>query len=286
MSFCRPLLLSFCLLSLARAGSTPTLTLSPCGEVDSQLLPEISGLARGQGEHPLFWALNDSDEPAEIVALDAEGRTAAPAFTLEGARNQDWESICGDGQGRLFVGDTGNNKGGRAERTVYVIAEPQPSDASRVAVKSEIRFHFPANARWFDCEAMVHWRGSLWFLTKRRDAKRQPAGSTALYRLDPGSQEPALVGEREGIGGYVTDAAVSPDGKQLAVLVLSSIVEAQAFVWLFPLTSETTNPLAGPAGCVRLLRARQAESISWADDSTWLIANEERDWFRVPVPGK
>ncbi|MFZ9363302.1 MAG: hypothetical protein ACO25T_06655, partial [Arenimonas sp.] len=62
------------------------------GIPDAGKLSELSGLTRSNHAEGVYWAINDGDNPAEIIAIDAEARTLG-TFTAEGIRNIDWEDI-------------------------------------------------------------------------------------------------------------------------------------------------------------------------------------------------
>ena len=53
-------------------------------------------------------------------------------YHVEGAANFDWESLAIDGEGRLYIGDVGNNifPGGLRRRVIYRVPEPDPRAAA------------------------------------------------------------------------------------------------------------------------------------------------------------
>ncbi len=73
-----------------------------------------------------------------------------------------------------------------------------------------------------------------------------------------------------------TAADISPDGERLAVLTYKA-------VWIFERPGEDGNWLTGKASRLALdpNRMLQNEAITWQDDTTLLIANEQRSMFKV-----
>jgi len=102
---------------------------------------------------------------------------------------------------------------------------------------------------------------------------------TKLFRLDYESttQENilTLIGQRLDLT-TVTAADMSPDGKRLAILSYSA-------VWVFERPKDDDNWLTGSA--LRLVLDRKQmgwnEAITWQNDETLLIANENRMMFKV-----
>lgn len=141
-------------------------------------LKEISGLALSRRQPGLFWALNDSGNPAELYAFDASGAPRG-RVAIGGAVNIDWEDLAAyvdDGVAMLAIADTGDNLSWRAHLSLYLLPEPA-ADAPQAPVAREIRFRFEDGPR--DCEAMAV------DLPRRRfllfDKGRTPVG---LYALD------------------------------------------------------------------------------------------------------
>ena len=82
-------------------------------------------------------------DPVDGVAVLPTG-TSDPAryrgVRIENARNYDWEDISSDPEGRLYIGDIGNNDSARRNLAIYVVDEPDPVQAwRRHAAKLEDR---------------------------------------------------------------------------------------------------------------------------------------------------
>lgn len=264
------------------------------GRLDKALIRECSGFAASKKYPGVFWTLSDSGDSARIFAVDATGRTiandAGAAFSgirVTGARNIDWESLAVDERGRLIIGDFGNNLSARKELCLYVLGtEPDPAKAAPTGRARRVPFRYadqkvvPDPQKNHDGEAMFCWRGDVYVLTKEWRAT-----GSVLHRIDMSADEttpkPTTPVCRFESYGMVTDAAVSPDGKRLAVLTYTG-------VWVFDLPTSPAihNPLAGGV-LYRPLRfpllSWQVEAIAFTDDETLLIGNEEADLYRVKI---
>lgn len=255
------------------------LVLVPTARVTHEGLPEISGLTPSMRAPGWFWALNDSGNPPVLHALDAQGRVG-PEVRVEGATNQDWEALAG-GDGLLYVGDVGDNASRRSFRTVYVLEEPDPCVGGPVKPVREMRLRFPdqvGGQRLHDCEAMFVSEGRLWLLAKHRDLAGNPSPTSRLYRVDR-ADTVVSVQDLEGLGGFVTDAALAPDGRTLAVLTLSAQSVGKAWIWLYDFDGRRLSRARG----LELTGARQAEALAFLSPGMLLVANEQRDLYQVPL---
>jgi hypothetical protein len=208
---------------------------------------------------------------------------------IDGATNLDWEDITTDGD-TLYIADLGNNGNARRDLAVYVLPEPNPEAIDRAHVLGRLpvaypdQRAFPDPANWhFDCEAVFFYRGKLHVLTKHRMAGMIgiPETGSNLYRLDTRHTDRVNVlkkldGVRD-LGGWVTGADVSPDGRTLAVLCHAPI----ASVWLFDLGGTGDRLLSGRARRRILENAQQCEAVCFDDNDTLIVTNEQRDVFRL-----
>jgi hypothetical protein len=196
-------------------------------------LPEASGLAvsRAGGR---FWAHNDSGVPV-LFALDANGKTSA-RVTVEGAAVEDWEALaigpCPAGS-CLYIADIGDNDARRAHVTIYRVPEPaQPGGSAKVS--DIFQATYPDGAH--DAEALlVAPDGGLFIVTKG------DTGHIALYKFPRELKANTTmrlerVGEpidpKPGATERITDGAISPDGKWVALRSKASLrfFEADEFL--------------------------------------------------------
>lgn len=272
-------------------------------------LDEPSGLAASARHPGRLYTHNDSGDGPRLFAIDAEGRGHGE-FAVAGAAAVDWECIAADGQGHLWIGDTGNNGSGRRDLRLYRVPEPAALGADgRLTVDRTIAFryaeqkHVPDKKRRFDAEALFvaprpdTGAPALYLLTKHRKDTQ-----TVLYRFDldtpPGASaagaaaaggsvevEPAAVGAWDvggadrPHGGRVTSADATPDGRWLAVLTYHALLVFE-------------RPARGaPEGLGRLHATidfdqdatGQIEAVAWQGDGVVML-NEAGRIFQLADP--
>ena len=275
--------------------------------VEFDPIGEMSGIVQNPLDG-LFWVHNDSGDEPRLFALDSEGRVQIPesldddyhgevsepgkerwpGVFIENAVNQDWEDVTSDGV-NLYIADMGNNRNARRNLGIYVVPWDSLSDTQAATATRFIPVYYPEQTgfppleRHFDSESLFYADGSLYVITKHRQPVpiQQPQPGANLYRLDSQSETESnaliLIDNHPDLTS-ATAADLSPDGETLAVLSYTAI-------WLFE------RPMAGDAWLSTPSRslpldvdaARQAEAITWLDDETLIITNEQRDTFEVPT---
>lgn len=260
--------------------AAPALQPSPAGSLADPDLTEASTLARSLRFPGTFWTHNDSGDGPRLFAIGPDGRRLSPpgGLTVPGATNVDWEAATCLPDGRIVVGDIGNNSSQRRNLAVWVLPEPDPRGRRQPAQASRTGFTYPDQLAWppepptFDAEALFWDEGALHLVTKRTD------GRAALYRfpsLPPGGQ---VVLERIAVIDTptpVTDAALSPDGSRLALLGKGSIT-------VFRRPSRGSPHVLGEARW-RPLDAGQTEGIAFLSNDRLLVGNEQRNLFVIPL---
>lgn len=248
---------------------------APVGRMDTNLIPESSGLVRSPKNPGIFWTLSDSGARPEIVPLAMNGRVPQgwSPVTIAGARNRDWESIATDKRGNLVIADVGSNAGQRRERQLYFVREPRPGETSVKPFRTlNVHFedHTPGSQN-HDCEAVFFAGGHLYFLTKHRADKL-----TRLYRLEAEStrrSNPLRFVDSFDIRGMVTGADTSPDGKRVAVLTYTAL-------WLFDFKDGSI--FRGAVWWTPIM-ALQCEAVAFIDNESVLIGNEQGWLYRIPL---
>lgn len=161
-------------LAFALRAGPPASAFEHLGTIGDPALPELSGLAPSHRVPGLHWAISDSGNAAELVALDPVRGKVLGVVAIEGAYNQDWEDLASferDGQSWLLIADVGDNLWLRSELRLILVPEPAP-DAKQVTPARSLRLRYADGPR--DCEAVavdaVHGRVLL------ADKGRHPAG--------------------------------------------------------------------------------------------------------------
>lgn len=265
-------------------GTTLIAAGMPYAMIEPQAISESSGLAMSCNYPDVMWTLNDSGDSARIFAITTDGVAVRPendagpykGIEILNARNVDWEDIAGDDDGNLIIGACGNHKIPRRDLALYVIREPNPRLTKATSVIKKIRFRYPDQTDFtriinnFDCEAVFAWSGKYYLLTKHRTNTR-----TQLYRFDDIDEEEenvlTLLGDYD-IGGMVTAADVSTDGKRLAILTYTA-------VWVFAISGGDDNFLKGKASRCTIAMG-QCEAICF-DGNDLIVSSEQRGLYRI-----
>ena len=268
------------------------------GRLSHEALGEVSGIVKS-ARGDFYWVHNDSGDSPRLFAIDGEGTPLKPPWmpidladwpghAIDNATHFDWEDIALS-DGVLYVADVGNNGNARRDLGVYVVNEPDPLAIPRMRALSYLPVRYPDQEEhpgdvWhFDCEAVFVADGVLHFLTKHRQSRQigEGAPGTKLYRLDTHHTDAenvlTLVGRRDDVS-QVTAADMSPDENRLAVATYTTL-------WLFDRPAYDDDWLSGKTWRLDLdtSQAKQLEALAWADASSLLLTNEQRDLFRARI---
>lgn len=228
---------------------------------------ESSGLAFDPVTHTL-WTHNDGGSPPELFRLDSAGQLQETR--LLSVPNIDWEDLARTPDGTLYIGDFGNNFNNRRDLVIYQVP-PLPTEPVKpihFRYENQHQFPPPQDSLNFDCEAFFYHADSLYLFSKNRGR-----GPVSVYALP--AQAGTFVARRVGqirINRMVTGAAISPSGHRFALLTYGKIL-------IFALIPG--QPLLGhPLECLRFSHA-QTEGITFMNDSTLLVSNEQQRLFRI-----
>lgn len=265
------LLLSFFLLGVccSACGQTLRLITNLPSELD-----ENSGLiTAAQGR---LWVHNDSGDSAKLYLLDTFG-TIVRTLLVDNAQHVDWEDITRDPQGRVYLGDIGNNNNNRQNLVIYRLPNLDTVRGHRVWAEA-IRFYYPeqngfppvGQERKYDAEALIYYQDSLYIFTKDRTSPHQ--GYTWLYQIpaDTGYHAARLLDSfptgQTNVVFEVTAASLSPNEQQVVLLGANR-------VWLFQ--HFTGNDFfGGSLQTLNLSTVTQKEAIEFVDDYRVYISNE------------
>ncbi len=265
---------------------------------DHPELAELSGIVKSKTYQNVYWVHNDSGDKPRIFAINRAAEVLVPpesnlldaekpwqGVMINGAKNRDWEDIA-IYDGKIYLADMGNNRNARVDLGIYIFDEPHPlrdtsaNSATFISVRYPDQLKFPATEWHFDNEAFFIDDGSLYFLSKHRKGPYSftMAAGTKLYRLDSLHTDIqntlTLVGTHPEITA-ATGADLSPNGRKLAILTYTK-------VWIFEKPTDNKNWLEGKMGAVAT-SLNQAEAITWIDDDTLLITNEQRQVFELNI---
>jgi hypothetical protein len=250
------------------------------------VLRESSGLAFSKTQPGVIWSHNDSGDRPTLFAIDLKARVLATVL-VDHAVAQDWEDIAagpcplGEGGSCLYIADTGNNGLERNVLAIYVVAEPPIAGANPaqplVARARSFQFRYPGQPEDTEALAVLPNR-DVTLVSKGRTpaisffsipAAEVARGLTSGDVLTASNQGDTGIAPDQNLGRWVTSAAVSPDGKTLAVRTYSEI---------FFYAAEN-----GPQGvrwrdlkrpCFLGDTEPQGEAIDYLDDRTLVIGSE------------
>lgn len=248
------------------------------GAMQDPDLTESSGVILSRTMPRVLYTINDSGNEPIVFAIDSTGRPLG-RWRVPGTENRDWEAIsigpCPAGS-CLYLGDLGDNLERRATVRIYRVREPArferfrgASDPAPLALDSAV-FRYADGPH--DTEAMwLDEGGTIFLVTKGR------TGGVKLFRLEPSafgagaSRTAALVQQlsivpEQALGRWVTDAARSPDGRQIAIRTYSEL-------YLFPVTG--LGRLGAPVVCNVAGLEPQGEGVEWLDGERLVLTSED-----------
>ena len=260
-------------------------------------LTENSAAAMSFGQPGLFFSINDSGNDPLLFALDTTGADRG-VWRVQGATNVDWEAAsigpCGANRATIpaiampaecvYIGDTGDNSEKRETRIIYRVPEPWAQQAGYTGelTAEGLRYRYPDGPH--DVEAMyVLPNGEIYLITKR--ARRDAAGKlrpALMFMLPPdawskpGPVVAQLVDSLPIVPGsaplrYITDAALAPDERALAVRTY-----AQIFTFAVDPTTGRVRGSIPPAVCnIVALDVWPGEGITWVGRGNSLLLTSE-----------
>ena len=176
-------------------------------------ITESSGLAASRQHPGVYWTHNDQDTGAYLYAVDsATGKTVA-RITMTGVGTpRDVEAISIGPDNQIWVGDIGDNDG-VTWPYVWVYKLPEPKVLKDQSVKAtQYVVKYSDGSR--DAESMVvHPKtGRLYIIDKHEDGGHLYEGPAKLSSSGTNLFKPV-----KAVDLWATDAAFSPDGRQLVV---------------------------------------------------------------------
>ena len=142
------------------------------GKLESEDLPETSGLAAFSTEQNLLFAVNDSGNPAGIYALTLDGKEAGH-WPIDYPSTHDFEDLAAfslDGKPYLLVADTGDNLHWRQRLNILVFDAPDTETEGRpLKLAWQFHFNFPEGYRDVEAVAVDVRTNSIFLISKRHD---------------------------------------------------------------------------------------------------------------------
>lgn len=241
------------------------------------VLQEVSGLVIAAPDS--LWWHNDGGDEARLIRTDGQGRIQQTRV-LPGARNTDWEDLTADPQGRLYIGDFGDNFFRRNDLRIY---RYHPATGQL----DSILFGYP-QGKHYNVEAFFWHRDSLHLFTKG-DLPRDFITHHFVLPDRPGYHQAQWRDSLQLPRRVVTAAAISADGSQIALLsyyynrLLGFIPRSMASVFVLDHFPEG-HYLRGRLRHRRISRliATQYESLDYLPRSHALLVASEKTLFIKP----
>ncbi|MGW3949583.1 WD40 repeat domain-containing protein [Streptomyces sp. NPDC004752] len=176
-------------------------------------ITESSGLAASRLHPGIYWTHNDSDDGPYLYAVDgATGKTVA-TVTLSGVGSpRDVEAISIGPGNQIYVGDIGDNLDG-SWPYVWIYRLPEPETLKDRTVRAtQYVVKYADGARNAESLVVHPKTGRLYIIDKKEDGGHLYEGPAQLSASGTNVFKPVAP-----VDLWATDAAFSPDGRQLAV---------------------------------------------------------------------
>ncbi|AOR33660.1 hypothetical protein BFF78_23650 [Streptomyces fodineus] len=176
-------------------------------------ITESSGLAASRLHPGIYWTHNDSSDGPYIYAVDSRTGKTVARITLRGiGAPRDDEAISIGPHNEIYLGDIGDNLGGKWPYVwIYRLPEPKElKDQTVTATQYVVKYaDGPRDAE----SLLVHPKtGRVYIIDKKEDGGHLYEGPAHLSTSGTNIFRPIAA-----VDLWATDAAFSPDGRQLAV---------------------------------------------------------------------
>ncbi|MEU1291053.1 WD40 repeat domain-containing protein [Streptomyces sp. NPDC005840] len=259
----------------ALAGSLTAVSVTPASAggdngftIKDPRVTESSGLAASRLHPGVYWTHNDSGDGPYLYAVDGRTGETVARVTLSGIGSpRDVEAISIGPDDQIWVGDIGDNLGGTWPYVwIYRLPEPKTlKDQTVRATQYVVTYEDgPRNA-----ESMVvdPKTGRVYIIDKDEDGGHLYQGPATLSPTGRNVFRPIAP-----VDLWATDAALSPDGRQLAVRGYFG------GVWY-----DWNGGRIKRGGRLDVPLQRQGESVTYSVDGTELLFGSEGEDSPVEV---
>ncbi|MET8470238.1 WD40 repeat domain-containing protein [Streptomyces sp. NPDC006422] len=229
-------------------------------------ITESSGLAASRAHPGVYWTHNDSDDGAYLFAIDGRTGKTLATVTMSGVGSpRDVEAISMGPDGNLYVGDIGDNLGGKWDH-VWIYKLPEPKKLVDQTVRAtQYVVKYADGARNAE-SLMVHPKtGRVYIVEKGDDGGGLYEGPAVLNASATNTFRRVA-----DIDLWATDAAFSPDGRQLAV---RGYFGGVSYAW--------NDGKPKRQGQLHVPMQPQGESVTYTPDGRTLLYGSEGEGSRV-----
>lgn len=229
--------------------------------IEDSRITESSGLAASRAHPGVYWTHNDSEDGPYVYAVDSETGKTVATVTMRGIMPRDVEGISIGPDGDVYVGDIGDNLGGRWSE-VWIYRFPEPKKLRNVTLTpTRYTVQYADGPR--DAESlMVHPKTGRAYVASKSDSKKGGVYAGPPKLNASGVNTFRRVGDTE---MWATDGAFSPDGTRL---MLRSYMGAEMSRW-------TADGRPEPIDTVSVPMQRQGESVTFTPDGRYLMFGTE-----------
>ncbi|MEZ4920595.1 MAG: hypothetical protein R2792_15950 [Saprospiraceae bacterium] len=247
-------------------------------------LREVSGACKADSVS--LWLQNDSQNKSCLYKYNWKQQEITETICLD-VPNRDWEDLANTPDGRILIGDFGNNTNQRKDLHIYIL-DPQTKQVEQIQFSYPDQDQFPPRSvnYWnYDCEAFVVARDSIHLFSKNRFSGN---GYTKHYRLPlrAGTYKAQLIDSMYLENIAVSAADFNPETGALAVCGYHS----QPRRYFLPKTTGriivfedfgkngviSKNQHAYPLHKLGFIR--QYEALNWLNNHTLIVGNEQKKW--------
>ena len=231
-------------------------------------LTESSGLAVSPDDPGLLLTVNDSGHEPVVYVVDRAAGSVVGTTTLVGIDpdDADTEAVAVDGDGRVWVADTGDNLRNRDDVSLYALAPPGSQPGAQEATTTPTRYPLRYPGGPADAETLLAdpSTGQLWVVTKGLFGGSVLAVPDTLVA---GEENPVEALDLA-VPALVTDGTVLPDGTAAVLRTYQ-----RAYVYALP-DWRLVGDFALPP-------QQQGESLTALPDGTTLLAGSEGSPARI-----
>lgn len=216
-----------------------------------------------------IWTHNDGGDGPILYKIDTNGNLLDSIY-LNGISNIDFEDVTQDNSGNFYIGDVGNNNHNRTNLVIYKIPNPDSIVGNNVTPKT-IYYNYPDQLTFpdtnhdKDCEALFHYNGNLYLLSKNWGS----SGFSTLYQLPDTAETFSAIVFDSIQAPLVTGAAIHPSGI-LAILSMDRVVIFDQF---------SGNDFFNGRKSTFLFSLTQKEGVSFVDAHSLYISQEHNSFF-------
>jgi len=206
--------------------------------------------------------IEDQGNATNLYGYDFNSRNFK-TIAINNVKNVDWEDLTSDKDGRLFIGDFGNNKGKRKEFSIYKL---DGLSISLDFIEAEkITFTVPKNLENDDFESFFLFKNHFYIFSKN-DRK-----GTVIKVPNSLNNHKAIIVSKFNLKGKndaITSADISNDGNKVVLLNHNKL-------WLLS-NFEGDDFFSGDISKLKFNHTSQKEGICFLDDN-YVIITDERE---------